>query len=262
MLSTTSRAAFSPAAECGHARQLFDAKHILWITFIPHTLSLLYCSICSARIVRFRANIEIFSLSTAEIILFLSPIDVDRADGRQSVARKLYPREGREIRVFEKRPQSNGIAKREAGVSQDITSRFPFIRRLSRHSLFLSLFSAGAHLFAIVCCSRFCLICPSTRITRRSSSPRREFLYPDVRREYLETLQFSRASPLTYVFAQEEDRPSLLWPCRGKSEAITLGFYLGLPRRREKRGRIRSVANKRMKRRAMVEWRDSSIATD
>lgn len=155
------------------ARQLFDAKHILWITFILHTLSL-YCSICSARIVRFHANIEIFSLSTAEIILFLSPIDVDRADGRQSVARKLYPREGREIRVFEKRPQSNGIAKRDAGVSQDITSRFPFIRRLSRHSLFLSFFSAGAHLFAIVCCSRFCLICPSTRITRRSSSPRRE----------------------------------------------------------------------------------------
>jgi len=46
------RAAHSRLAECGHARQLFDVKHILRITFTPHTIaasSPLYCSIYSRR---------------------------------------------------------------------------------------------------------------------------------------------------------------------------------------------------------------------
>jgi len=74
MSAARARGAHSRLAECGHARQLFDAKHILRITFTPHTIaapSPLYCSIYSARRIRFRA-IEIFSLSTAEIILFRS----------------------------------------------------------------------------------------------------------------------------------------------------------------------------------------------
>jgi len=62
---------------------------------------------------------------------------------------------------------------------------------LSKYPGTLSLFHffTSAHLFAIVCYSWFCLICPSMRITRLPSSPRWEFL--SSRREYLETSQFS-----------------------------------------------------------------------
>lgn len=103
--------------------------------------------------------------------------------------------------------------------------------------------------------SRFCLVCPSTRITRHSSSPRRVSL-SRCRREYLETFAIPSLFPLSlfrgqHVSAQQE-RPSILWSCRGKSEAITLGFYPGLPTRR---GWARAVANKRVKRKATEEQR-------
>lgn len=164
-------------------------------------------------------------------------MNVDRAGGRQSGS-FIRARAGKYASYrFEKRPQSDGIAKREVGVSQDITSRFPFIR-LSRHSIFLFLFSASAHLFEIVRCSRFCLICPSTRITRRpvQSSPRVSLSRR--RREYLETLQFSRASPLTYVSAQEKDRPVYPLAVPRKKRGNHFGILSGITNaRRGRRGR-------------------------
>lgn len=145
------------------------------------------------------------------------------------------------------------IAKREVDI--DVASRIDIVRyyksprNIPTLSLTIRLSSGDARLVTIIRRSRFCLICPSTRITRpRSSSPRWDFPYLGANTW---RLCDSAASPPTHVSAREKDSPSMLWSCRGKSEAITLGFYPGLPTRRGSG----SVANKRVKRRATVEWR-------
>lgn len=91
------------------------------------------------------------------------------------------------------------------------------------------------------------------RITRRSSGPRREFS------SGANTWRLCNSVAYIRIRAGREPTVSILWPCRGKSEAITLGFYPGLPTRRRagSRGLRISVANKRVKRKTTrrIEWR-------
>lgn len=247
-----STAVYSPLAECGHARQLFDTKHILWITFIPYTL-LRHCCF----IVRFTRRtesvsaIEIFSLSTPQRSFYFSPdMDVDRVVRRQS---------GSFIRAKARRYASHvwkAITVRQncQKGGRHIVRYYMPLPFLSKYpdTLFLS-FSFSLFFFHLRTSIRNSLLLAilfDLPFDADYQTPVQSSLRVSLsRREYLETSQFSYLSVYIRISAQKEDRPSLLWPCRGKSEAITLGFYPGLPTRRCGRG-VRSVANKRVKRRA------------